>query len=48
MGQIMYILQTWPIQLDQILDEIELPSAKLEVDLSTFIDIYCSIFDIPM
>jgi intraflagellar transport protein 46 len=40
--------QIWPIQLEKILNEIELPSAKLEVDLSTFIDIYCSIFDIPM
>jgi hypothetical protein len=41
----MYI---WPTELDKILGEIELPSNKLDVDLGTFIDIYCSIFDIPV
>ncbi|KAG0559769.1 hypothetical protein KC19_10G128000 [Ceratodon purpureus] len=40
--------QVWPNELDKLLDEIELPSAKLDVDLGTFIDIYCSIFDIPV
>nr|XP_024380179.1 intraflagellar transport protein 46 homolog isoform X3 [Physcomitrium patens] len=48
MPDIEKLKQPWPVEIDKVLSEIKLPSANLDVDLATYIDIICAIFDIPM
>ncbi|OAE30989.1 hypothetical protein AXG93_2018s1560 [Marchantia polymorpha subsp. ruderalis] len=40
--------QEWPASIENELAEIQLPTAKLDVDLATFVDICCSVLDIPV
>ncbi|BBM98069.1 intraflagellar transport protein 46 [Marchantia polymorpha subsp. ruderalis] len=42
------LMQEWPASIENELAEIQLPTAKLDVDLATFVDICCSVLDIPV
>ncbi|KAK7792530.1 hypothetical protein R5R35_008637 [Gryllus longicercus] len=42
------LMQEWPGECEQRLRELGLPSPDLDCDLSKYVDIICSIFDIPL
>ncbi|KAG6549755.1 hypothetical protein Mapa_008735 [Marchantia paleacea] len=42
------LMQEWPTSIENELAEIQLPTAKLDVDLATFVDVCCSVLDIPV
>lgn len=48
LSKLRFLHQEWPPQIEKVLGEIELPSAKLDVDISTFCDICCTVLDIPV
>nr|CAD7453184.1 unnamed protein product [Timema tahoe] len=41
------LMQEWPSDLEQQLREVGLPTDDLDCDLPSFVDIICSLFDIP-
>nr|CAD7409798.1 unnamed protein product [Timema poppensis] len=41
------LMQEWPSDLEQQLREVGLPTDDLDCDLPSFVDIVCSLFDIP-
>ena len=43
-----YLMQEWPAEFEELLSSIELPSADLSCSLETYIDVICSILDIPV
>ncbi|CAL4126333.1 unnamed protein product, partial [Meganyctiphanes norvegica] len=42
------LMQEWPGEVEELLKEVDLPSAALEVDLPQYVDILCGILDIPV
>lgn len=42
------LMQEWPTELEELLDRLQLPSARLNCDLLQYADIVCSLLDIPV
>ncbi|ELU06595.1 hypothetical protein CAPTEDRAFT_181738 [Capitella teleta] len=42
------LMQEWPPEFEELLKEISLPSADLDCDLSTYVEIICGLLDIPI
>ncbi|KAK8390424.1 hypothetical protein O3P69_010245 [Scylla paramamosain] len=42
------LMQEWPGELEELLKEVNLPTAALELELPNYVDIICSIMDIPV
>ncbi|XP_045115891.1 intraflagellar transport protein 46 homolog isoform X3 [Portunus trituberculatus] len=41
------LMQEWPGELEELFKEVNLPTAALELELPDYVDIICSIMDIP-
>ncbi|BES99863.1 intraflagellar transport 46 homolog (Chlamydomonas) [Nesidiocoris tenuis] len=41
------LMQEWPPEFEEKLNEVGLPLEDLEVDLLTYVDVICALFDIP-
>ena len=48
MPDIDLLMQEWPPEVESLLSEMQLPSADLDCSLQTYIDMICSILDIPV
>lgn len=48
MPDIESLMQEWPPEFEEMLKTVNLPSADLDCDLNEYIDIICSILDIPV
>ncbi|XP_066911855.1 intraflagellar transport protein 46 homolog isoform X1 [Clytia hemisphaerica] len=48
MPDIESLMQEWPPEFEEILKRTNLPSAELDCDLSEYVDVICSILDIPV
>ncbi len=48
MPDIETLMQAWAPEFEDVLKEVSLPSADLNVDLATYIDIICSLMDVPV
>lgn len=48
MPDIESLMQEWPEAFENLLANINLPSAELDCDLATYCDLICSILDIPV
>lgn len=42
------LMQEWPPQFEDLLNNVELPSADLDCSLSQYVDIICNLLDIPV
>ncbi|CAG5123981.1 unnamed protein product, partial [Candidula unifasciata] len=42
------LMQEWPPEFEQLLKEVELPTAELDCDLGEYVEIITSILDIPV
>ncbi|XP_050691400.1 intraflagellar transport protein 46 homolog isoform X1 [Eriocheir sinensis] len=42
------LMQEWPGEVEELLKEVNLPTAALEVELSDYVDIICAVMDIPV
>ncbi|XP_047487721.1 intraflagellar transport protein 46 homolog isoform X3 [Penaeus chinensis] len=42
------LMQEWPGEVEDLLKEINLPTAALELDLTSYVDIICATLDIPV
>lgn len=42
------LMQEWPGEVEELLKEISLPTAALQLDLSAYVDIICATLDIPV
>lgn len=42
------LMQEWPGEVEDLLKEISLPTAALELDLPSYVDIICATLDIPV
>ncbi|EDQ90903.1 uncharacterized protein MONBRDRAFT_36433 [Monosiga brevicollis MX1] len=47
MPDIESLMQEWPEGVERVLDNVQLPSADLNVDIKEYADIVCTMFDIP-
>ena len=41
-------MQEWPSQVEDMLRETGIPTAEFECDVTTFVDIICTLLDIPI
>ena len=41
-------MQEWPPQVEDMLRETGIPTADFECDVSTYVDIICTLLDIPV
>ncbi|XP_071175924.1 intraflagellar transport protein 46 homolog isoform X2 [Mytilus galloprovincialis] len=48
MPDIDLLMQEWPPEFEELLKEVGLPTADLDCDLSEYVEIVCSILDIPI
>lgn len=48
MPDIEHLMQEWPPEFEALLSQIRLPSADLDCDLQKYIDMICSVLDIPV
>ena len=48
MPEIDTLMQEWPPEFESLLKEVGLPTAELDCDLGEYVDIICSILDIPI
>jgi len=48
MPDIDILIQEWPPEIEDILKDMNFPSADLDCDLNTYVDIVCSLLDIPV
>ncbi|XP_078696162.1 intraflagellar transport protein 46 homolog isoform X1 [Branchiostoma floridae x Branchiostoma belcheri] len=48
MPDIEQLMQEWPPEFEDLLNRVGLPTADLDCDLPTYIDLICSILDIPV
>lgn len=48
MPDIDVLMEEWPSELEELLGKLNLPSAEMDCDLKDYIDIICSILDIPI
>ncbi|XP_022326532.2 intraflagellar transport protein 46 homolog isoform X1 [Crassostrea virginica] len=42
------LMQEWPPEFEELLKEVGLPTAELDCDLPQYVDLICSILDIPV
>ncbi|KAG7164831.1 Intraflagellar transport protein 46-like [Homarus americanus] len=42
------LMQEWPGEVEELLKEVNLPTAALELELSAYVDIICATLDIPV
>ncbi|CAF3780686.1 unnamed protein product [Rotaria magnacalcarata] len=42
------LMQEWPVQFEELLKETSVPPADVDTDLATYVDIACSLLDIPV
>jgi len=42
------LMQEWPPEVEAIISNLQLPTASLDVNLQTYVDLICSILDIPV
>ncbi len=42
------LMQEWPPQVEEMLKVTGLPTADFDCDVSTYVDVICSILDIPV
>ncbi|KAM9299360.1 intraflagellar transport protein 46 homolog [Gastrophryne carolinensis] len=48
MPEVETLMQEWPPEFEELLGKISLPTAEMECDLPTYIDMICGILDIPV
>lgn len=48
MPDIESLMQVWPPEFEDLLKEVNPPSPELQVDLPTYVDLICSLSDIPV
>ncbi|XP_068096919.1 intraflagellar transport protein 46 homolog isoform X2 [Hyperolius riggenbachi] len=48
MPEIETLMQEWPPEFEQLLGKVGLPTADVDCDLATYIDMICGILDIPV
>ncbi|XP_037082932.1 intraflagellar transport protein 46 homolog isoform X2 [Pollicipes pollicipes] len=48
MPDIDFLMQEWPAEFEEVLSSTHLPTADLDCDLATYVEIICSIMDIPV
>jgi intraflagellar transport protein 46 len=41
------LMQEWPSEFEELLKEVSLPTADIDCDLATYVDMICAILDIP-
>ncbi|XP_060079832.1 intraflagellar transport protein 46 homolog [Ylistrum balloti] len=42
------LMQEWPPEFEELLKEVGLPTAELDCDLAEYVDLVCSILDVPI
>ncbi|XP_074656371.1 intraflagellar transport protein 46 homolog [Tubulanus polymorphus] len=42
------LMQEWPAEFEELLKEVSLPTADLDCDLNTYVELICGILDIPI
>eukprot|EP00095_Tigriopus_kingsejongensis_P009322 snap_masked-scaffold486_size158769-processed-gene-0.8 protein:Tk09322 transcript:snap_masked-scaffold486_size158769-processed-gene-0.8-mRNA-1 annotation:"intraflagellar transport protein 46 homolog" len=42
------LMQEWPPEMEEILKELGVPTAELDCDLTTYVDMCCALLDIPI
>ncbi|XP_041842186.1 intraflagellar transport protein 46 homolog isoform X2 [Melanotaenia boesemani] len=42
------LMQEWPTELEELLGRLQLPPARLDCSLSQYVDIVCSLLDVPV
>ncbi|XP_068686011.1 intraflagellar transport protein 46 homolog [Montipora foliosa] len=42
------LMQEWPAEFEELLNQVGLPTADLDVELSQYVDLVCGILDIPV
>lgn len=42
------LMQEWPADIEDVLRQIELPTAEMDVSLEEYVDLICSLLDIPV
>lgn len=48
MPDIDFLMQEWPPEMESLLSKVQLPTADLDCDLQTYVDLICKILDIPV
>ncbi|XP_063798700.1 intraflagellar transport protein 46 homolog isoform X2 [Pseudophryne corroboree] len=48
MPEVETLMQEWPPEFEELLGKVGLPTAELDCDLPTYIDVICGILDIPV
>merc|ERR1711871_1480785 len=48
MPDIEALMQVWPEEIEQLLKEIELPGAGIDLDIRDYVRVVCAILDIPV
>ncbi|XP_046853712.1 intraflagellar transport protein 46 homolog [Xenia sp. Carnegie-2017] len=48
MPDIENLMQEWPPEFEELLNQVGLPSAELDVDLPQYVDLVCGLLDIPV
>lgn len=48
MPDIDFLMQEWPPEMEEMLKETGIPTADLDCDLATYVDICCGLLDIPV
>ncbi|XP_053308462.1 intraflagellar transport protein 46 homolog [Spea bombifrons] len=48
MPEVDTLMQEWPPEFEELLGKVSLPTADLDCDLPTYIDLICGILDIPV
>ncbi len=42
------LMQEWPPEFEELLKQVDLPTADMEIPLEQYVDIVCTILDIPV
>ena len=48
MPDIDWLMQEWPIEMEEVLKETGIPTADFECDVASYVDILCSLLDVPI
>jgi len=48
MPEIDQLMQVWPNEIEALIQDLSIPSASLNIDLNSYVDILCSMLDIPI
>ena len=41
-------MKVWPNEVEALIQDLSIPSASLNIDLNSYVDILCSMLDIPI